>query len=171
MHSILSQPYTSILSVCWTLERIPRLLATHGLHLITDTATSAYDSCKPRIVRFRRHAEHFSPHTRPPDTHAQFSPHHTTSTHTLEVGSACLEYQGSLVNTNSSLVLRSIPNKQRNRHSRPAVPRPQDGLDSLGDNTLDEDGTRVSDDSACDTSMSSARGGFGGFGGTRCGRP
>ena len=63
-----------------------------------------------------------------------------------------------------------MPNKQRNRYmqrSRPAVARPQDGLDRLGDNKLDEDDTRVSDDGARDTSMSSARGGFGGFGGGR----
>jgi hypothetical protein len=68
------------------------------------------------------------------------------------------------VNTYSSLVLRSMPNKQRNRYmqrSRPAVARPQDRLDRHGDNTLDEDDARVSDDGARDTSMSSARGGFG----------
>jgi len=154
-----------MLRACWTLARIPRLLATHRLHLITGTATSAHGSCKPRVVRLRR-----NPHTRPPDTHQQFSPQYTTSTHALEVGAASLEYQGSLVNTYSSLVLRSMPNKQRNRHpphSRPAVARPQDGLDRLGDNKLDEDDTRVSDDGARDTSMSSARGGFGGFGGGR----
>ena len=87
MHSILSQPYTSMLRACWTLARIPRLLATHGLHLITGTATSAHGSCKPCVVRPRRPAAHFFPHTRPPDTHA------------LEVGVARLEYWGSLVNT------------------------------------------------------------------------
>jgi len=85
MHSILSQPYTSLLRPCWTITRIPRLLATYGLHLIPGTATSAYGSCKPRTVRPRRHAKHLFPHTRPPDIHA------------LEVGAACLDYQGSLV--------------------------------------------------------------------------
>ena len=57
--------------------------------------------------------------------------------------------------------------KQRNRHPHPAVARPQDGLDRLVDNTLDEDDTRVSDDRARDTSMSSTRGGFVGFDGGR----
>ena len=66
---------------------IPRLLATHGLHLITGTATSAHGSCESRPVRQIRFAAHFFPHTRPQDTHA------------LEVGDACLECQGSLVNT------------------------------------------------------------------------
>ena len=114
MHSTLSQPYTSLLRACWTLVRTPRLLATHGLCLIPGTATSAHGSCKPRVVRPRRPAAHFFPHTRPPDTHA------------LEVGAACLEYRGSLVNTYSSLVLRSMP-KQRARRTyrpRPAVARP-----------------------------------------------
>jgi hypothetical protein len=87
MHSILSQPYTSLMSACWTLVCIPRLLATHGLHLITGTATSAHGSCESRPVRQIRFAAHFFPHTRPQDTHA------------LEVGDACLECQGSLVNT------------------------------------------------------------------------
>jgi hypothetical protein len=99
MQSKRSQPYTSMLRACWTLACIPRLLATHGLHLITGTATSAHGSCKPRVVRLRRNAAHFSPHTRPPDTQQQFSPQYTTSAHALEVGGACLEYQGSLVNT------------------------------------------------------------------------
>jgi len=74
------------------------------------------------------------------------------------------------VNTYSSLVLRSMLNKQCNHYmqrSRPAVARPQDGLDRLVDNTLDEDAARVSDDGARYTSMSSARGDFGGFGGSR----
>ena len=87
MHSTLSQPYTSLLRACWTLVRTPRLLATHGLCLIPGTATSAHGSCKPCVVRPRRPAAHFFPHTRPPDTHA------------LEVGVARLEYWGSLVNT------------------------------------------------------------------------
>ena len=159
MHSIISQPHTSLLRACWTLARIPHLLATHGLHLITCTATSAHGSCELRTVRLRRFAVfHFFPHLRPPDTHA------------LEVGAACLEYQGSLVNTYSSLVLRNMPKQQRARHSYrpdPAVARPQAGLDLLGDNTLDEDDARASDDDARDTSMSSSRGGFVGFGGRR----
>jgi hypothetical protein len=87
MHSILSQPHTSLLRANWTLARIPRLLATHGLHLITGTATSAHGSCEQRPVRHRRSVAHFFPHTRPPDTHA------------LEVGATYLEYQWSLVNT------------------------------------------------------------------------
>ena len=63
-----------------------------------------------------------------------------------------------------------MPNEQRNRRthrSRHAVARPQDGLDRLGDNTLDEDDARDSDDDARDTSMSSGLGGFDGFGGRR----
>jgi len=108
-------------------------------------------------VRPRRHAAHFFPHTRPPDTHA------------LEVGTACLEYWGSLVNTYSSIVLRSMP-KQRDRRTyspRPAVSRPHDGLDLLVDNTLDETDDRASDDGALDMSMSFARGGSVGFGSRR----
>jgi len=77
----------------WTLARIPRLLATYEF----GTATSAHGSCKLRPVRLRRIA-HFFPHTRPPDTHAQFSPQHTTFTHALEVGAACLANQRLLVN-------------------------------------------------------------------------
>jgi hypothetical protein len=104
MHSTVSQQYTSMLRACWTLARIPRLLATYEF----GTATSAHGSCKPCTVRFRRIAAHFFPHTCPPDTHTQFSPQRTTFTHTLAVGAACLECQGSLVNTYSSLVLRSM---------------------------------------------------------------
>ena len=92
MQSKRSQPYTSMLRACWTLARILRLLATYGLHLIPGIATAAHGSCKPHVVRLRRNAVHFFPHTRPPDTQAQFSPQHTTSTHALEVGAACLEY-------------------------------------------------------------------------------
>jgi hypothetical protein len=58
--------------------------------------------------------------------------------------------------------------KQRARHTyrpRPAVAHPQAGRDLLGDNTVDEDDARASDDYARDTSM--ARGGFSGFGGRR----
>ena len=153
MQPKLSQPYTSMLRACWTLARIPRLLATHRLHLITGTATSAHGSCKPRVVRLRR-----NPHTRPPDTHA------------LDVGTSCLEYRGSLVNTYSSLVLRSMPNKQRGRRTnspRPAVARPRDGLDLLDDNTLDEAIDRVSDDGARDMTMSFPHGGSGVFGSRR----
>jgi hypothetical protein len=95
MHSTVSQQYTSMLRACWTLARIPRLLATYEF----GTATSAHGSCKPCTVRFRRIAAHFFPHTCPPDTHTQFSPQRTTFTHTLAVGAACLECQGSLVNT------------------------------------------------------------------------
>jgi hypothetical protein len=94
MHSTVSQPNTSLLRACWTLARIPRLLATYEF----GTATSAHGSCKPRAVRLRRIAAHFFPHTRPPDTHAQFSPQPTTFTHTLEVGGACLAYERLLVN-------------------------------------------------------------------------
>ena len=50
----------------------PRLLATHGLYLIPGTATSAHGSCKPRVVRPRRPASHFFPHTRPPDSKTYF---------------------------------------------------------------------------------------------------
>ena len=157
---------------CWTLARIPRLLATYG----SGTATSAHGSCKPCAVRPRRIAAHFFPHTRPPDTHAHSSPQHSTSTHTLAVaspqyttftltltvvGAACLEYRGFLVNTYSSLALRSMGGNGRHRKqprpaARPAA-RPQDGLDSLGDDTLalDEDDDRASDDGARDTSISS----------------
>ena len=157
MYSILSPPHTSLLGACWTLECIPCLLATHCLHLISDTATSAHDSCGLRAVRLRRLASsHFFPHTRPPDTHA------------LEVGAACLEYQGSLVNTYSSLVQHAQA-AACSSHRPPgnAVARPQAGLDLLGDNTLDEDDARASDDDARDTSMSSGLGGFDGFGGRR----
>ena len=157
MPSILSQPYTSLLRACWTLARRPRL-ATHGLHFISGTANSAHGSCGLRAVRPRRIALHFLPHTRPPDTHA------------LEVGAACLEYQGSLVNTYSSLVLRSMPQRRHRPHGprRDAVvAHPQQGLDVLGDNTLDEHADGASDDPTCDTSMSSPRVGFGGFGGGR----
>ena len=59
--------------------------------------------------------------------------------------------------------------QQRTRHPRPAVDHPEDGLDRLGDNTVDEDDARVSDDCACDTSISSARGGSGGFASARGG--
>jgi len=157
MHSTLSQPYTSLLHACWTLARTPRLLATYGLYLIPCTATSAHGSCKLRLERTRP-AAHFFPHTRPPDTHA------------LDVGTSCLEYRGSLVNTYSSLVLRSMPNKQRGRRTnspRPAVARPRDGLDLLDDNTLDEAIDRVSDDGARDMTMSFPHGGSGVFGSRR----
>ena len=53
MHSILSQPHTSLMHAYWTLARIPCLLATHGLHLITGSATSAHGSCEPRPVLSR----------------------------------------------------------------------------------------------------------------------
>jgi hypothetical protein len=68
------------------------------------------------------------------------------------------------------VTLRSMPQKQQRRRTHrpgPAVARPQAGVDLLGDRTLDEDDARASDDYARDTSMSSARGGFGGFGGRR----
>jgi hypothetical protein len=58
----------------------------------SGTATSAHSSCKPCAVRPKRTAVHFFPHTRPPDTH-------TTFTHALEVGDACLAYQRLLVNS------------------------------------------------------------------------
>jgi hypothetical protein len=69
--------------------RIPRF-APHGLNLTSGTAYSAHSSCGLRAVRPSSLALHFFPHTRPPDTAAR------------------LEYQGSLVNTYSSLDLRSI---------------------------------------------------------------
>ncbi len=98
MHSTVSQPNTSMMRASWTLARIPRLLATYEF----GTATPAQGSCKPCAARPRRIAPHFFPHTRPPDTdtdtHAHFSLQHTTFTHTLEVGSACLAYQRLLVN-------------------------------------------------------------------------
>jgi hypothetical protein len=74
MHSTVSQPNTSMLRARWTLARIPRLLATYEF----GTATSAHGSCKPCVVGPRRIAAHFFPHTRPPDTHVQFSLQYTT---------------------------------------------------------------------------------------------
>ncbi len=137
-------------------------------------------------MRPRRIAAHFFPHTRPQDTdtHEHSSPQHSTFTHTLAVvspqyttftltlavGAACLEYRGFLVNTYSSLALRSMGgNGNRHRKQPRPAARPQDSLDSLGDNTLalDEDDARVSDDGACDTSISSVRGGSGGFASAR----
>ena len=110
MYSILSPPHTSLLGACWTLECIPCLLATHCLHLISDTATSAHDSCGLRAVRLRRLATfHFFPHTRPPDTHA------------LEVGAACLEYQGSLVNTYCTSALQKSDHKVRLPKAKTAI--------------------------------------------------
>ena len=95
---------------CWTLAHIPRLLATHGLHLITGTATSAHGSCGLCVVRLRRLATfHFFPHTRPPDTHA------------LEVGAACLEYQGSLVNTYCTSALQKSDHKVRLPKAKTAI--------------------------------------------------
>ena len=165
IHSTGPHPNTSMMCVCWTLVRIPRLLGPYG---------SAHGSCKPCAVRPRRIAAHFFPHTRPPDTHAHSSPQHSTFTHTLAVASpqyttftltlasveaACLEYWGFLVNTYSSLALRSMGGNGRHRKQpRPAslpADRPQDGLDSLGYDTvaLDEDDALASDDGARDTSM------------------
>ena len=95
LHSTVSQPNTSMMRACWTLAHIPRLLATYG----SGTATLAHGSCSPCVVRPRRNAAHFFPHTRPPDTHIQFSPQHPTFTHALEVGDACLAYQRLLVNS------------------------------------------------------------------------
>jgi len=73
------------------------------------------------------------------------------------------------VNTYSSLVLRSMPTHRARRKDRPrpAVARPHDGLDLLGDNTLEEADDRASDDGARDMSMSFARGSSGGFGSRR----
>jgi hypothetical protein len=90
MLSIISHPHTTLLCAFLTSARIPRL-ATHGLYLTSGTAYSARSSCGMRAVRPSSLALHFSPHTRPPDIAAR------------------LEYQGSLVNTYSSLDLRSIP--------------------------------------------------------------
>jgi hypothetical protein len=59
--------------------------AAHCLYLTSDTAYSAHSSCGLRAVRLSSLALHFFPHTRPPDIVAR------------------LEYQGSLVNTYSSL--------------------------------------------------------------------
>ncbi len=79
------------------------------------------------------------------------------------------------MNTYSSLALRSMGGnglhcKQPRPAARPAT-RPQDGLDSLVDDTLvfaQDDGSD-SDDCARDTSISSARGGSGGFASARSG--
>ena len=149
---------------CWTLAHIPRLLEAYG----SGTATSAHGACMPYAARPRRTAAHFFPHTRPPDstfTHTlAVVSQYTTFTLPLAVGVAYLEYRGFLVNTYSSLVLRSMGGND-NRHrkqprpaARPAT-RPQDSLDSLGNDTLvlDEDDARVSDDGARDTSISSMR--------------
>jgi hypothetical protein len=92
IHSTGPHPNTSMMRACWTLACIPRLLAAYG----SGPATSAYGSCKPCAVRPRRLAAHFFPHTRPPDPHPHFLPQHTahtTFTHTLAVGAACLVYQ------------------------------------------------------------------------------
>ena len=95
IHSTGSHPNTSMMRACWTLARIPSLLADYG----SGPATSAYGSCKPYAARPRRTAAHFFPHTRPPDTHAHSSPQHSTFTHTLAVGDACQVYQRLLVNS------------------------------------------------------------------------
>jgi hypothetical protein len=101
MHSKISQPYTSMLRACWTLARIPRLLATHGLHLITGTSTSAHGSCNPRVVRPRRHAARL----RLP-RHCTYQPHPCTvltAAHHIHSRPpdvpARLAYQRLLVNT------------------------------------------------------------------------
>jgi hypothetical protein len=89
MLSIISHPHTTLLRAFWTSARIP-CFAAHGLYLTSGTAYSVHSSCGLLAVRPSSLALHFSPHTRPPDIAAR------------------LEYQGSLVNTYSSLDLRSI---------------------------------------------------------------
>jgi hypothetical protein len=87
---IISHPDTTLLRVFWTSARIPRF-AAHCLYLTSWTAYSVHSSCGLFAVRPSSLALHFFPHTHPPDITAR------------------LEYQGSLVNTYSSLDLRSIP--------------------------------------------------------------
>ena len=62
-------------------------------------ATSVRSACMLGAESPRRTEVHFFPHTRPPDTHAHSSPQHSTFTHTLVVGDACLVYQRLLVNS------------------------------------------------------------------------
>ena len=102
---------------CWTLAHIPRLLEAYG----SGTATSAHGACMPYAARPRRTAAHFFPHTRPPDTHPHFSPQYTTFTHALEVGAACLEYQGSLVNTYCTSALQKSDHKVRLPKAKTAI--------------------------------------------------
>ena len=118
IHSPGSHPNTSLLRARWTPARIMRLSHIKYGRLIPGAqllpaacgATSAHSSCKLIAERPRRTAVHFFPHTRPPDTHSHFSQQHTTPS--LESGAA-FEYQGSLVNTYFSLVLSTMPGKQR----------------------------------------------------------
>mgnify|MGYP000657389161 CR=1 FL=1 len=106
IHSPGSHPNTSMMRACWTLARILRPSHIHHGRSIPGQlmpaaccATSMRSACTLRIERPRRTAVHFFPHTRPPDTHAHSSPQHSTFTHTLVVGDACLVYQRLLVNS------------------------------------------------------------------------
>ena len=106
IHSTCQPPNTSLLRVRWTPAHILHLSYTNGCHIpgkqllqVARGATSTRSSCKLCSVQQKRTASHFFPHTRPPDTHLQFSPPHTTFTHALEVGAACLAYQRLLVNS------------------------------------------------------------------------
>ncbi len=133
------------------------LLFARSLLPAACDATSARSACTLRAESPRRTAVHFFPHTRPPDTHSHLSQQHTTPS--LDSRSV-FEYQGSLVNTYFSLVLTSMPGKQRRAgrsHHRPpgsammACPR-----DDEASEIASVDGTR-------DMSTSFAREGSGDF--------
>jgi len=95
---------------------VPRIPGAQLLPQDVRGATSAPSACTLRVERPRRTAVHFSPHTRPPDTHSHLSQQHTTPP--LD-SRAAVEYQGPLVNTYSSLALNSMPgNKRRTGRSR-----------------------------------------------------
>jgi hypothetical protein len=113
MLSITSPPHTTLLRAFWTSARIPRF-AAHGLYLTSGTAYSDHSSCGLRAVRPSSLALHFFPHTRPPDIAVR------------------LEYQGSLVNTYSSLDLHSIPRHRPHGKRALALTRSGAGVDLTG---------------------------------------
>jgi hypothetical protein len=187
IHSTGPHPNTSLLHARWTPARILRLSHTCG-RLIPGAqllpaargATSAHVSCKPCAVRPRRTAVHLFPHTRPPDTHSHFLQQHTT--HSLESGAACFEYQGFLVNTYFSLVLSSMTGNKKRGHRTQHGPRPAPVVVNphAVDNTLDEASDIGSVDGARDLSTSfpregsvcfDSREGSGGFDSSRRPKP
>jgi hypothetical protein len=139
MHSILLQQYTSMLRAWWTLPRISHLLVTHGLHLITGTATSAYGSCKSLAVRPRRHVARL----RLP-RHCTYQPHPCTvltAAHHIHSRPpdlpARLAYQRLLVNTYCTFDLcrprgRPCPTSVSCDHRSFSLTRSGDGIDLPG---------------------------------------